>query len=211
MTKKTTICQIIIIVALAVSVTLSGCKANEGKDQKSLSLSEYLEETNENWFLTGKKEYTIQAMMVSKEMTFHNELEVVDLVATDDGVTVVLKGTRDEIWTSPLSQVIARYTKPDGSELCKEDFADKDIYIDIVTIPSRDSYYAMHVPNDISVTVETAGKDVLHTNLSNAPHGEGDYLVCTIGEDGGPNLSDVWVLNGLIFPDCYDTSHINEQ
>ena len=29
--------------------------------------------------------------------------------------------------------------------------------------------------------------------------------------DGGPNLSDVWVLNGLIFPDCYDTSHLNEQ
>ena len=215
MTKKTTICQSLlvtsIIVALAVSLILSSCKANEGKDQKNLSLSEYLEETNENWFLTGKKEYTIQAMMVSKEMTFHNDLEVVDLVATDDGVTVVLKGTRDEIWTSPLSQVIARYTKPDGSKLCKEDFADKDVYIDIVTIPSTDSYYAMHVPNDISVTVETARKDVLHTNLSNAPHGEGDYLVCTIGEDGGPNLSDVWVLNGLIFPDCYDTSHINEQ
>ncbi len=34
--------------------------------------------------------------MVSKEMTFHNDLEVVDLVATDDGETVVLKGTRLE-------------------------------------------------------------------------------------------------------------------
>ena len=90
-----------------------------------MSLSEYLSETSENWFLTGKKEYTVQAMMVSKEMTFHNELEVVDLVARDDGETVVLKGTRDEIWTSPLKQVIDRYKKPDGSEICKEDFAEK--------------------------------------------------------------------------------------
>ena len=196
-----------IIVAVMAAITLSGCDEKKDQDQKSMTISEYLEETNENWFLTGKKEYTVQAMMVSKEMTFHNDLEVVDLVATDDGETVVLKGTRDEIWTSPLSQVIDRYTKPDGSKICKEDFADKDVFIDIVTIPTTDTYYAMHVPNDITVTVETAWGDVLHTNLPNAQHGEGDYLVCTVGEDGEPDLSDVWVLNGLIFPDCYDTSN----
>ena len=138
-------------------------------------------------------------------------MENVNLIATDDGETVVLKGTRDEIWTSPLSQVITTYTKPDGSELCKEDFADKDVFIDIVTIPTKDKYYAMHVPDNITVTVETAQGNVLHTNLKNAQHGEGDYLVCTIREDGEPNLSDVWVLNGLIFPNCYDTSHMNHQ
>lgn len=198
-----------VVVAMMVMTTLTSRNANEDLDQKSLS--EYLSETSESWFLTGKKEYTIQAMMVSKKMTFHNDLEVVDLVATDDGETVVLKGTRDEIWTSPLSQVITRYKKPDGSELRKEDFANKDVFIDIVTIPTRDTYYAMHVPKHITVIVETAQGDVLHTNLPNARHGEGDYLVCTIGKDGGPNLSDVWVLNGLIFLDCYDTSHINEQ
>ena len=209
--KLSTIIVIIIVVAGMVSAAISRCEASEEQDQKSLSLSEYLSETNENWFLTGKKEYTIQAMMVSRKMTFHNDLEVVDLVAADDGETVVLKGTRDEIWTSPLSQVITRYKKPDGSELRKEDFANKDVFIDIVTIPTRDTYYAMHVPKDITVVVETAQGDVLHTNLPNAPHGEGDYLVCTIGEDGGPDLSDIWVLNGLIFMDCYDTSHISGQ
>ena len=180
-------------------------------NQKSLSLEEYLETGGEKWFLTGKKKYTVQAMMVSKEMTFHNDLEVVDLVAADDGETVVLKGTRDEIWTSPLPQVISRYTKPDGSELRKEDFANKDVYFDIVTIPTKDAYYAMHVPNDISVTVETAQGNVLHSNLPNAPHGEGDFLVCTIREDGEPDLSDIWILNGLIFMDCYDTSNMDKQ
>lgn len=202
---------VLIAVVGMVLLILINRDANSKQEQKSLSLNEYLEETNESWFLTGKKEYTIQAMMVSKETTVHNDLEVVDLLAADDGETVVLKGTRDEIWTSPLPQVIARYKKPDGSELRKEDFANKDVYIDIVTIPTKDAYYAMHVPKDITVIVETAQGDILHTNLPNAPHGEGDYLVCTIGEDNGPDLSDVWVLNGLIFPDCYDTSHINEQ
>ena len=185
--------------------------APDQKDQKSLSLEEYLKNRTENWFLTGKKKYTIQAMMVSKEMTFHNDLEVVDLVASDDGETVVLKGTRDEIWTSPLPQVVSRYTKPDGSELRLEDFANRDVYIDIVTIPTKDAYYAMHVPNDITVTVETAQGHVLHTNLQNAPHGEGDFLVCTIREDGEPDLSDIWVVNGLIFLDCYDTSNMDKQ
>lgn len=185
--------------------------APDQKDQKSLSLEEYLKNSTENWFLTGKKKYTIQAMMVSKEMTFHNDLEVVDLVASDDGETVVLKGTRDEIWTSPLPQVVSRYTKPDGSELRLEDFENRDVYIDIVTIPTKDAYYAMHVPNDITVTVETAQGNVLHTNLPNAPHGEGDFLVCTIREDGEPDLSDIWVVNGLIFLDCYDTSNMDKQ
>jgi basic membrane protein A len=55
--------------------------------------------------------------------------------------------------------------------------------------------------------VNTAWGDVLHTNLPNAPHGEGDYLVCRVGEDGQPDLSDVWVVNGVQFPSNYDQSH----
>ena len=202
----------LVLVGMAGGLMIySRSNADSTRGQKSQSLEEYLESSREKWFLTGKKKYTVQAMMVSKEMTFHNDLEVVDLVAADDGETVVLKGTRDEIWTSPLPQVISRYTKPDGSELRKEDFANKDVYFDIVTIPTKDAYYAMHIPNDITVTVETAQGNVLHSNLPNAPHGEGDFLVCTIREDGEPDLSDIWILNGLIFMDCYDTSNMDKQ
>ena len=202
----------LVLVGMAGGLMIySRSNAESTRGQKSQSLEEYLESSREKWFLTGKKKYSVQAMMVSKEMTFHNDLEVVDLVATDDGETVVLKGTRDEIWTSPLPQVISRYTKPDGSELRKEDFANKDVYFDIVTIPTKDAYYAMHIPNDITVVVETAQGNVLHSNLSNAPHGEGDFLVCTIREDGEPDLSDIWILNGLIFMDCYDTSNMDKQ
>ena len=149
--------------------------------------------------------------MVSKDTSFHNELEVVDYTATDDGVTVVLKGTAGEMWTSKLPKVISTYTKPDGSEITEADFAEKDSFIDLKTKAAADTNFAMHVPTDISVTVETAWGDVLHTNLPNAPHGEGDFLVCRVGEDGEPDLSDVWVLNGVIFPENYDTTKQHQR
>lgn len=82
------------IVAAMVLIAFSGCRAWEGANRINLSLSKYLEQTGESWFLTGKKEYAIQAMMVSAPLSFHNELENVDYVATDDGETVVLRGTR---------------------------------------------------------------------------------------------------------------------
>ena len=181
-----------------------------GENQMIMTMAEYLEQSENEWFLTGKKEYTVQAMMPSKETSFHNELEVVDYTVTNDGITVILKGTLGEMWTSKLSKVISTYTKADGSEITEKDFEVKDRYIDLKTKSAPDTNYAMHVPNDISVTVETSWGDVLHTNLPNAPHGNGDFLVCRAGEDGEPDLSDVWVLNGALFPENYETENMKE-
>ena len=178
--------------------------------QAVLTLEQYLTQGRETWFLTGKKEYAVRVMMVSQAASFHNELEAADYTVTDDGVTVILKGSFDEMWATKLSKVISTYTKPDGSALSEADFAEKDAWIDIVTIPSPDAYYAMYVPVNISVTVEPAWGDVRHTNLHNAPHGEGDDLVCRTGADGEPDLSDVWALNGVVFPEYYDTDSGNE-
>ena len=181
-----------------------------GENQMIMTMAEYLEQSENEWFLTGKKEYTVQAMMPSKETSFHNELEVVDYTVTNDGITVILKGTLGEMWTSKLPKVISTYTKADGSEITEKDFEVKDRYIDLKTKSAPDTNYAMHVPNDISVTVETSWGDVLHTNLPNAPHGNGDFLVCRAGEDGEPDLSDVWVLNGALFPGNYETENMKE-
>lgn len=184
----------------------------EEKVQVYLTLEEYLKTGTEQWFLTGKKKYSVQAMMVSKETSFRNELEVTDYTVRDDGVTVILKGAFDEMWTSKLSKVINTYRKPDGSPLTEKDFDQKDIFVDLITIPEPDIYLAMYVPLSVSVTVNTAWGDVLHTNLPNAPHGEGDYLVCRAGKNGEPDLSDVWVLNGVIFPEYYDTdNHVRAE
>ena len=175
--------------------------------QITMTFEEYLARGGEAWFLTRKKAYTIQAMMVSRETAFHNELEVADYTVTDDGETVVLKGVFGEMWASKLPKVISTYTKPDGSEISAGDFVEKDGYIDIIPRPAQGAYYAMFVPLNVSITLETAWGDVLHTNLPNAPHGKGDYLVCREGEAGEPDLSDVWALNGAVFPECYDMSN----
>ena len=137
----------------ACAETLSGDAATI---RISMSFEDYLARREETWFLTGKKEYSVQAMMVSRETCFHNTLEVTDYTVTDDGVTVILKGCFGEMWATKLSRVLSTYTKPDGSALCDADFAEKDSWIDVITKPEPDAYYAMYVPLNLSVTVETA-------------------------------------------------------
>ena len=168
----------------------------------------YIQAHADDFFLTGKTEYTIQGMMVSKETSFHNELENVDYTATDDGESVVLKGTVGEQWVAKLSKVLETYTKADGTALTAEDFTgSKDTFIDLKTKAEPDTNFACFVPADVRLTVNTAWGDVLTANRAEVPHGDGDYLVCTVDDAGQPNLSDVWVVNGEIFPDTYDMTN----
>ena len=202
----------VISFAVLMSVWTGKKPSGETKNDTEVSLQvmdlkEYLEKSSEPWLVTGKKQYPVQGMMVSRETSFHNDLEEVDYTAEDDGVTVVLKGTVGEMWTSKLSRVLETYTKPDGSALTEEDFARKDVFIDLLSIPSPDTNYSMFVPADISVTVTTPSGAVLHTNLPSAPHGNGDYLICRMSAEGEPDLSDVWVLNGAVFSNTYDVPH----
>lgn len=176
-------------------------------EQETITVAEYLERGDEAWFSTGKKAYAVQAMMVSKPTSFTNDLEGTDYTVEDDGETVIIKGTVGEMWASKLSKVIATYTKPDGSSLSEADFAVRDTFVEIVSIPAPDTCYALFVPRTITVTVETEGNDVLHTNLAGVDHGTGDFLMCRAGADGKPDLTDVWVVNGAVFPNTYDTTN----
>ena len=36
-------------------------------------------------------------------------------------------------------------------------------------------------------------------------------LIMALDEDGQPNLDDVWVVNGAIFPDTYDMTNADAQ
>ena len=172
--------------------------------QRPMTLEDYLEQTGEKWFRTAKTKRTMQAMMVSRETTFENAYEAVRYTVRDDGETVVLKGNRGEMLASRLPAVVSAYTRPDGSEIRAEDFNIRDRMIDIVTRTDPGAYFAMRIPADISVTVYTAWGDALHSNLPNTEHSTGDYLVCRADANGAPDLSDVWILNGSIFPDYYE-------
>ncbi len=167
------------------------------------TLQTYLSDGGEDWFLTGKSEYTIQGMMVSKDTPYENVLEGNSGVVTNDGVTVLLKGTADELWPAKLEKVSKTYTTANGKAVTKNTFAKKDSYVYLKTKAEPDTNFAMFVPADVQVMVETAWGEVLMANRPGVEHGAGDYLVCA-AKDGKPDLSDVWVVNGAIFPNTYD-------
>ena len=110
--------------ACASAETATPSVAVEAADQIAMTLDEYLERGGEDWFLTGKKQYAVQAMMVSKETSFHNELEVVDYTVMDDGVILAempdaqkmlgIKGIGQFTVAGFLSEVgdIRRFTDP---------------------------------------------------------------------------------------------------
>ena len=177
-------------------------KTEAGK--KNMTFEEYLKTGREQWFLTGKKEYGIQGMMVSKETSFRNEYEDVGYTVNDDGISVVLKGTAGEMWVSALPKVQSTYVRKDGSKITEADFSVRDVFIDLVTVPSPNSCYAMHVPEDTSVTVITSNGYELHTNLPGIDHGGGDFILSSVRKERTPDLSDVWVVNGVLFKNCYD-------
>ena len=171
-----------------------------------MTAEEFIDANWQKAFVTGKTSYQIQGRMVSQPTDVYNPLELVSYHVENDGESVILTGTLGEEWVAPVSKVVNTYTKTDGTVLTAEDFTSSlDTPLTLQTIAEIGTNYALQVPSDVVVRVDTAWGDVLYTNASDAPHGEGDYLVCN-NVDGNPDLSDVWVVNGAVFPSTYDMS-----
>lgn len=172
-----------------------------------MDASAFIQANLDKAFLTGKTSYIIEGRMVSEPTEVYNQLELVSYDVEVDGESVILTGTLGEEWVSPVSKVISTYTKEDGSALSAEDFTScLGEKIALKTISELGTNFALEVPADIVVKVETAWGDVLYTNASDAPHGNGDYLVCN-NVGGSSDLSDVWVVNGAVFPNTYDMTN----
>lgn len=150
---------------------------------------------------------SLEGRMVSEATDVYNHLELVSYHVEPDGESVILTGTVGEEWVTPVSKVLKTYTKEDGSALSADDFKDNlGKKVTLKTKGEEGTNFALIVPSDTVVRVETAWGDVLYTNASDAPHGDGDYLVCN-NVDGSADLSDVWVVNGEIFPKTYDMTY----
>jgi hypothetical protein len=154
------------------------------------------------FFPTRKLAYKIHGMMVSRAFPFTNVLEGNDYVAMPNGSDVVMKGTIGEFWRTPLEKVITTYTKEDGTPLHLSDFI-SDEYIPMLAKESE-GYFACFVPQEYLFEIQTAWGDVLIGNRPEVPHGEGDYILCRAGSDNTPDFSDVWIVNGAVFPSTYD-------
>ena len=166
-----------------------------------LTMEQYLSLNLYSWFETGKTEYQVKGMTVAEDTPVYNRLEDVHYVAHPNGEDVVLTGVVGEQWVGKLSKVIKTYTKLDGTALTAEDFQPG---VEVTMKTKADAgYFAYFIPAKYHVSVNTAWGDVLHANRTGIEHGEGDYLVCRVGEDGKPDMSDVWVVNGSTFPLTY--------
>lgn len=70
--------------------------------------------------------------------------------------------------------------------------------------------FAMRIPADISFSLKTSWGEELIVNSDISSHGAGDFIVCPAKEDGTPDLSDRWVVNGQIFESTYDMGEAKE-
>ena len=198
--KKTNL----LIISLVLLFLLASCASTKTVE---MNYMDYIEENRDGFFLTGKTDYEVEAKMVSEPIHVYNRLELVDYDVADDNVSVILKGTLGEEWVTKVSKVISTYTTPDDGELTEEFFTShKDEYQTIKTKPTENANYALFVPKNIILKVETAWGDTLYTNKSEVDHGNGDYLVCR-NSNGEPDLTDVWVVNGAQFVRNYDMSN----
>lgn len=197
------------IIGLSTMMFFVGCgsdKKDNGNNNVEVNNTEMftLDDINKEDFKpTSKVVYTIEGKTVSKSEAVTNVLEGADYVAEAE-VDVILRGTIDELWVTPIEKVLKTYVKEDGSELTVEDFI-VDKFIKLQTKAGKETFAAF-VPVDKQVEINTAWGDVLIANRPEVEHGAGDYIVCDADENGQPNFEDVWVVNGKVFETTYDMS-----
>lgn len=161
----------------------------------------------ENWKRTHKKKYQIFVCMPSLGTKVYNHLEDTHYV-TSEKKPFVLSGTAGEQRVIDPAKLFKTYQLPTGEPLNLDYLKTKGhpYNVDWFKIETRSDTiinWALFIPKNQKLAVPTSWGDVLTANRSGVPHGLGDYLLCS---DGGnmPNLSDMWVVNGEIFPATYD-------
>jgi hypothetical protein len=161
---------------------------------------------------TSKKKYNVYLGMPVAGTKVHNFLEKADYV-TEDGKRFVLSGTRGEQWVVPFKKLQEAYVFDSNKQRINEaSLRDRMVNIGgaalldwtkLETIPGAVTNWALFIPLGNIFPVKTAWGAVLTVNAPGVPHGKGDFVVCA-DAGGQPNLHDMWVVNGEVFPSTYD-------
>lgn len=161
------------------------------------------------WKKTQKKGYNVYACMPKIGTQVVNKLEGAKY-ATDSNKRFVLSGTVGEQWVIDVGKMAKTYSFADGSPITPDALkrrmqGDVIDWIQLKTLPGGGGLnWAFYLPaNIMNLPVKTSWGDTLMANRPGVEHGVGDFLVCS-DAGGKPNLSDMWVVNGQVFPNTYD-------
>lgn len=163
-----------------------------------------------NWKKTHKKSYEVYVCRPLQGAECTNRLEGTHYV-TDENKQFILSGTVGETWTIDVNKLAKTYTFADGAQISDETLtmrcnADGQMgWQKLKTRSDANINWAMLIPKSVeNFPVQTSWGDTLLANRPGIGHGLGDFLVCADNGYGQPNLNDVWVVNGEVFPTTYD-------
>ncbi len=154
---------------------------------------------------TQKKSYTITCEVPGIGTKVHDVLNGADHV-TDAGHPVVLTGTVGEQWVVTAETLMGTYTHTDGTAITMKDLEfieDAGAPMVIRTKPGVLNF-AYHLPLNLKPAICTSWGVTLLANHDGVDHGDGDYIVCS-SKDGKPNIEDMWVVNGRVFENTYES------
>ena len=134
----------------------------------------------------------------------------------------IVTGTASQQYVVPFDRFCKTYTTMEGTPLdsavlynmmCKEASrlgipANKLNRVPgqpYLTSKDAPQVYAYRVPKDQTMQVRTSWGALLQVNAPGMEHGEGDWVLIAMKDDGTPDFKDQWVVNGLVFRDTYNT------
>lgn len=163
-----------------------------------------------NWKRTSKKSYDVYVCAPKLGTKVQNRLEGSSYVVNENKA-FVLSGTVGEQWVIDGAKLAKTYCFMDGTPITKDAIDSKREsnglldWVHIKTLPGGGGInWAFHLPLGIkNFPVNTSWGDTLYANRDGVGHGVGDFILAS-DAGGQPNLNDVWVVNGEVFPTTYD-------
>lgn len=168
-----------------------------------------------NWKKTCNKRYKVHVCMPVFGTRVTNFLEGQSYI-TDQRKPFVIRGTVGECWVIDTQKLLRSYSLQNKRPLTLQYLQQRIVngqmgWICIETLTTEDINWAFYLdPRKygkkavINFPVQTSWGTVLLANRPEVAHGIGDFLICA-DRNVSPNLQDVWVVNGEIFPKTYDT------
>jgi hypothetical protein len=157
---------------------------------------------------TEQKQYIAYLSAPKKGTTVRNFVDGACYTVGEQGVSIIVSGTKGELYGISLHRALSEFCLPDGSSLhlyLKRTFSDKPLLFDwlkVKSIPVVTRFHTLFVPESQKFKFASPSGKVFEVNRLGFDHEGGDFILCSdVG--GKPNFGDRWVVSGLLFRNLY--------